>query len=144
MKKLLLGLTAAVFIIIYVLSSSEPFMKTVAQARYKSDAFWGSDKYAYGDLFGLSYLPEFRINQPKVAGLITIDVPKSKRDINLYGLVDSHIYAFVKSDTIFYGVKNYWYSKWADSATNETIHIDTTKKNVLFIEVVEHNIRLFA
>ncbi len=143
MKKLLLGLTAAVFFIIYALSCSESFMKFIAQARYQSDAFWGSDKYAYGDLFGLSYLPQFRIQQPPT-GYITVDVPKGNRDINLYGLVDSHIYAFVKSDTIFYGVKNYWYSKWADSAVNETIHIDTTKKNVLFIEVVEHNIRLFA
>ncbi len=137
MKKVLLAITALVFTAIYIVSSSEPMMKFIAPYRYKLNSAFGSDKYTYGDLYGISYLPQFRIKQPP-AGQIHINVPASKRDINLFALVDSHVYAFVKSDSIFYGVKNYWYTKWADSAKNETVRINPKQKNVLLIESVEH------
>jgi hypothetical protein len=142
MRKILLAVIAVVFIIIYAASSFEPLMKIIVPYRYEMKSELGSDKYAYGDLYGISYLPQFRIVEPP-NGAIHIDVPKSKRDINLYGLVDSYIYSFVKSDSVFYGVKKYWFSKWADP-TKYTVKVNPREKNVLFLQSGERYVSLWA
>ena len=139
--KLSLALVALLFIMIYCISSSEPLMKVIAQYRYQLKSPFGSDKYTYGDLYGLTYLPQFKMKQSPNGDIGAI---KSNRDINLYAVVDSHIFSFVKSDSVFYGVKKYWFGTWNDYAKHEYITINNKQKNILMLEIVEYNVRLMA
>ena len=140
MKKFLSITILIFFSAVYILSSSDILMKKIAPYRYGLQSIFGSDKYSYGDLYGLSYLPEYKLVPEKK------EIPhcnyKRPGNINLYMICDSYIWGFVKTDSIFCNLNKFEYVRWT---YNEQIseQMDTTCKNILIIEVSERYLRKF-
>lgn len=137
MRKPLSLFTAFVFMVVFFSSSSDELMKTTAQYRYALANVFGSDKYAYGDLYGLAYLPAFKITAQQEAKL---DFCGKTRNINLYAICDSYLWFFVKGNADFCGVDKYAFSRWTHG-DKMNILLDSNRKNVLLIEVAERNLR---
>ena len=103
MGKLPSFFTVGLFLIVFTISSSDGLMVKTAQYRYALDNVFGSDKYTYGDLYGLSYLPAFKVKpeaQPETKPC------GNQRNINLYAICDSYLWFFVKDGSVFCGVDN--------------------------------------
>lgn len=92
------------------------------------------DDYRNGDLYHLSYLPQFKEKlQPCVPLKSTTTLP----NVNLYMIGDSFTeeQRVGKNDIIAANYTNVHWSKQAD------IQLDTTKKNILVLETVERTFR---
>lgn len=143
MKKIvafgLLALTLCVFII----SSVDDLTKVFAQAKYKSQAWWGSDKYQYGDLYGFCYLPHFRIkNVEGVSHLTRFDTTASEtKKIDLYALSDSYTWGILQYPSLFHDVNKITFTK-LNYRQVTSVSLDKTKKNVLLLECSERNLRI--
>lgn len=140
MRKLFAFLVCVFFLIVLVLSSWNTGMQWLTQDRYARKGGLGSDKYTFGDLYGLSYLPEFKISKDtQLLALPPQEVNALKKKCNLTLLGDSYFYSsFKKSVGYFPRVKKFNFVSWS---TDHPIQISTNKaeNNVLFIEVVERN-----
>jgi len=126
-----------------IVSTSRHLMKSITQYRFYTKSILRSDKYYYGDLFGMCYLSGFKI-EPK---LNSFDLWRKKEEkirfINLWVAGDSYLgYDFVKNDSIFYGVKRYHYLK-LNSLDIDTVSFVKDEKNILLIETVERYLRIF-
>ncbi|AHJ97839.1 hypothetical protein [Hymenobacter swuensis] len=137
MKRILLFSIAALFLGIGVLSSNTEWMKALGQ--YRADA-WPTDKYRYGDLYGLSYLPHYKTPVFKLADLKP-DYVKSKAvsNVHLYTICDSYIWAFLQTDSLLAHADAYRFSRL--DYEGKRFHLDSTKKNVLVLEMVERRVR---
>ncbi len=119
---------------IYLLSSNDYLMKRIAAYRYEWASPMGSDRYTFGDLYGFSYLKDYRIKIEKKPPVIS--QCQKPGNINLYMICDSYLWSFVKTDSIFCGVDKLKYARWKyDEQIDEKL--DTSKKNILIIEVSE-------
>ncbi len=115
-------------------------MRWMAQARYQEAGALGSDKYRFGDLYGLSYLPEFRIAHDNT--LISNQVTSnSSRDTDLYILGDSYLFSYVQMDTSnFERAKQLVFRKWSDGDKSPLIIRPSKNRKILLIESVERNV----
>lgn len=134
MKKFFSILVLIFFTAVYLLSTSDFIMKKVAPFRYELDSPLGSDKYRYGDLYGLCYLKDFKIYTEKKQPVLS-DC-KKPGDVNLYMICDSYLWSFVKTDSIFCNVNKLKYARWLYFEQVEE-KMDTAKKNILIIESSE-------
>ncbi|RVU02366.1 hypothetical protein EOD41_00035 [Mucilaginibacter limnophilus] len=105
--------------------------------RVKLNSVFGTDRSRYGDLYGLSYLPDFKKDDPLDTAAYPDTVRGVKRDINLYVLCNSYIYAFVKTEAIFAGVKRYWFGR-PGLFDDPVVKFDSTERNVLLLQSTEH------
>lgn len=143
MKNLFLLLIAALFTLILVLSTSNNWMKEITTARFSKKSVFGSDKYKYGDFFGMSFLSDFKIKNNYDTTSVEIIKYNKPRNCNLYVAGDSYTgISFVRSDTLFCGVKKYYHIR---HNFNETMDVKLVKseKNILLIETVERNLTRF-
>jgi hypothetical protein len=140
MKKAAAYIILILFTVIYFISSNDFLMKKIAQYRYQSQSLWSADKYKYGDLYGLSFLPEYRI--PVEKKFITRPEQPSEKKIDLYCICDSYVWGFTPLDSVLYGVDKYRYTRW-NYDDNLMESLDTAKINFLLIEIAERNIRDF-
>ena len=151
MRKILCWAVLLLFTVVYALSSSTDFMKSVTRKRYAMYSPFGSDKYKYGDLYGLSYLQPFKI--PQDGGGVEGKTPDGeaeapaycgksgrKRDIDLYSICDSYLFLFVKSNQEFCRGNKYSYKRSIDYG-HLNVHLDKSKINVLLIERTERSVR---
>lgn len=127
------------FLGVLVLSSSESAMRWLSHVRYQDEGLLGSDKYRFGDLYGLTYLPAFR--QEKDSSLIRHQVAKQEnRDIDLTILGDSYLYSYVQMDTFnFVRAQHVTFRKWSESNLEPLRIRPNATKKVLLIETVERN-----
>lgn len=100
---------------------------------YKSTGLFPDD-YRYGDLYRLSYLPEFK---EKVIKCPTMDTNKAKQAVGLFVIGDSFTEAERVSKSDF-DVANYTYIHWAKQAD---IQLDSSKRNILILETVERTFK---
>ena len=138
MRKFLSFSVLVFFSLIYFLSSNDYLMKKIAPVRYEMQSVWGSDKYLYGDLYGLSYLSNYKIKPEKKPQQIS-NCP-GPDNINLFMICDSYLWSFIKTDSIFCNVNRLKYARWT---YNEQINepMDTTKRNILILEASERQVR---
>lgn len=134
MRKVFSILVFLFFSAVYLLSSNVYLMKKIAAYRYELESPLGSDKYIYGDLYGFSYLSDYRIKLEKKPPLIS--TCQRPGNINLYMICDSYLWSFAKSDSIFCGVNKLKFVRWRYGEQVDE-KMDTTKMNVLIIEVSE-------
>ena len=113
-------------------------MKKIAPYRYELSSPLGSDKYKYGDLYGFSYLSDYKIKPEKKPLLINNCL--EPRNINLYMICDSYLWSFVKTDSIFCNVNKLKYVRWAYGEQIDE-PMDTSKLNILIIEASERQVR---
>ncbi|MEN9958907.1 MAG: hypothetical protein RLZZ474_1151 [Bacteroidota bacterium] len=140
MKKVLAFLVLIVLLAVLGISSSDQAMRWISKARYQQQGNLGSDKYRFGDLYGLAYLPAFRME--KDTSLISNQVTfAGVRDTDLYILGDSYLYSYIQMDTSnFVRAKRVDFRKWADGAGAPISIKPSSHKKVLLIESVERNI----
>lgn len=138
MKKIFSYIVLVVFTMIYIVSSNDYLMKKLAQYRYEVNSIWGADKYRYGDLYGFSFLPQYKI--PAVKKVIKGPVQPEKKTIDFYNMCDSYIWGFTPLDSLLYGVKKYQKTRWK-YGDNIIATLDTSNVNFLLIEVTERQIR---
>jgi len=114
-------------------------MGIIAPYRYELDSTFGSDKYIYGDLYGFSYLRDYKIKLEK-KNIHHFD--NKERKINLYAVCDSYLWSFAKTDSIFDNVNNY---KYVRLGYNEQIEekLDPAYTNILLIEATERQVRKY-
>lgn len=92
------------------------------------------DDYRYGDLYRLSYLPEFK---EKAIKCPTATIHSPKQNTNLFLIGDSFTEEGRVSKDDF-DVANYTYTHWAKQAD---IQLDSTKRNILILETVERSFK---
>lgn len=142
MKSAIAILISLLFLIILVVATSNDKIHAFQDFRSKTDLL-GTQKYFYGDLYEMAYLPGFKLAAQE-ALKVKLNTKPSKRFINLYTLGDSYLASSLKSDTIFNHVKEYEFNRFEithlDSWNSANFNVDTSKLNVLLIESVEGNI----
>lgn len=95
------------------------------------------DQYRFGDLYNTSNLLKFKeVDFAKNTSLVETDKPKVRySNVDLYTIGDS----FTPMDTSYYaGDKNFhiWMGMNVD-----TVKLDTTKKSILVVEIIERTIQ---
>ena len=111
----------------------------VTRMRYSTTGILGSDKYTYGDLYGMSYLPAFKYVKDnrwtaKPTGASGL------RDLDLDIIGDSYLYSYVGMDTAYFPRANkVRFRKWGD-VTPAFFEPKPTKNRVLLVECVERNL----
>lgn len=115
-------------------------MRWLTQVRYQESGALGSDKYRFGDLYGLSYLPDFRIEHDNA--LISHQVKSTRsRDTDLYILGDSYLYSYIQMDTSnFELAEQLVFRKWSDGDKSPLVIRPSKNKKILLIESVERNV----
>jgi hypothetical protein len=122
----------------YFVSSSDGLSRKLMKMKLESGSLFGSDKFKYGDLYGLSYLPDYKILLTPEA-TIHKDSCAGEKSINLYALVDSYIFSFFPADSFYCGVENFFYCRSTFLETRK-ISLDTSKSNILLLEMAERNL----
>ena len=140
MQKLLAFLGFIFCVLTLYLTSSNTGMKWITRDRYSRVGAFGADKYLYGDLYGLTYLSQFKkIKDTNFVSLPAI-VQKSNSDTaKLFILGDSYLYSFFKEDPRYYvGINQVQFIRWSVANPIEILP-SKNKKNILLIESVERN-----
>ena len=138
MKNLFSYIILVICISIYLIGLSEPLTKKIAEYKYRTNSIWGSDKYRYGDLFGMSYYPGFQIPLSMKATHAMEKCDTSRKIIDLYALCDSYMWSMLPSDTFYCNVNKLEYAK-INNFEYLRVQLDTTKANILLIEFSERN-----
>jgi len=133
MKKIIAYLFLILFLIIYGIGSSKTIM-----GKLKNSVFTRKS----GDLYYFSYLKAYK-NFRDVATILVQPLPQvSEKKVNLYALHDSYVGDM--PDSMLRGVNQYKH-KWFSSKSEKLISIlDSSKTNVLLVEMVERNLRGFT
>lgn len=127
---------------LFIISSVDDLTRMVNGPRGRARTWWGTGRHPYGDLYSLSYLPNFRIPVPAedVEQLTGAGLNTEDKTINLYALSDSYLWGLLDHPQLFNKVNQI---KYVVSNTHniQPIVLDTSKRNVLIMEVVERNVR---
>lgn len=139
MRKLIAFIVLIFCSAVLIISSSEKGMHMITQGRYARSDAWGADKYRFGDLYGISYLSDFRIE--KDTHLLALPALKDSvfRDYDLTILGDSYLYSSFQVQAAYFNrVNSVQLYRWSDSQQH-LIPAKSNKKQVLLIECVERN-----
>lgn len=140
MKKIILFILALILTTVYIITAKSSLMVKLMPGKNISTSLLGSDRYYWGDLYGMSYLKEYKIRQesyyPDSVNF------KGKGNTNLYMICDSYVWAFIKDGSSFANVNKMEYKRWLYPG-NISEKLDEKKSNILIIELSERNIRLF-
>jgi len=114
-------------------------MKRITGVKYRLKGIIGSHKFKYGDLFGLSFLKDFKIKKDDhVEKPLNVDL--LPRDLSLYMICDSYAFIpFEGKSNYFSRVKELHILKLKDPQW-EVPPFDKEKKNVLIFEIVLRNL----
>ena len=137
MNKLLVFITCIIIVFIKIVSTGAIF-RSLPVIRMHTIVY-ASDRVRYGDLFGFSYLPDFKIDKtdykfslyPKSS--VMLENFDSPRCINLYYVCDCCLEYKFHNTLNLCGVKNQIRLINPDTS----FAIDTTKCNILLIERIE-------
>jgi hypothetical protein len=126
---------------LYVVSSSEKMTQKIYELKAQSSSMFATDLYRYGDLFGMSYLPQFQI--PSARHKQEKSSCVDSRPIDLYAMADSYVWTFLSDPEYYCGVKNFRYAR-VNAREKLNVNLDTLKTNILLIECSERNLRQLA
>lgn len=96
-----------------------------------------SQKFKYGDLYGFSYLSDYKIFRDDKTNFKAIPSEKIK-NINLFYVCDSYLWDFIKKDSIEYQFRSFQQAIW-DRSNLVFEKLDTNQTNVLLIERTERD-----
>ena len=140
MQKLFAFLGFIFCVLTLYLTSSNTGMKWITRDRYSRVGAFGADKYMYGDLYGLTYLSQFKkVKDTNFVSLPAIDQKSNSDTAKLFILGDSYLYSFFKEDPRYYvGINQVQFIRWSVANPVEILP-SKNKKNILLIESVERN-----
>jgi len=143
MKRLLAYIALFVSIVLYAISCSNTLSERYTDARYNGPVMFSYDKFRYGDLFGISFLPGYKYEQAKEPAFVKKEKFNIPPLVNLYMINDSYLGFHLPVDSNFYGISHIFHKDWYDEAYIETV-LDKHKVNVLLFEVSERAFRAIA
>ena len=126
-------------ILIYAISSNYSLTNLLFQYKSSGQSIFSYYKYQYGDLYGLSDLSYFRKRYRQQDSSQYVYYNEAKK-INLYAICDNYVWAYFKTNKLFYVVDKLRYSI-TNNKENVSINLDTAKTNVLLLEFSERNLR---
>ncbi|MCX6231401.1 MAG: hypothetical protein NTZ33_07650 [Bacteroidetes bacterium] len=118
-------------------------MSKISKFKYKSSSIFGSDKYKYGDLFGISYFPKIKELFGSDSLEVRIESFPNFNKINLCLVHDSYLgTAFLKSKNQILGIDTIYDIEypWWRNKQSPTIQLDTSKTNIIVFEIVERSL----
>lgn len=126
-------------IAIYMISWDQNLTVSLTAYKLNHNGIFSSDRYRYGDLYGMSYLSKFRKRYQPDSMIRYTNCGKGDKT-NLYVICDSYIWAFFDSDKYYCGVNKL---KYYETNREDIVGsaLDTTKTNVLLLEFAERNVR---
>jgi hypothetical protein len=140
MKRVALWTIAGAFLAVFVLSSNTAWMKDWTEYRFSEKSALPADRYRFGDLYGFSYLPAYKFRAFQASDLKPYLVRnRPVTNVHLYGLVDSYLYFFLHDDSLLHHADAYRYVRWG--VETKQFHLDSSKTNVLLVEIVERYVR---
>jgi len=139
MQRILLLLTAGIFSIVFIVSSNTSWMKL--WTNYRTTALhFSSDRYAFGDLYGLSYLSPFKDKAFPIEELkLNYIRERPSNNVHLYSICDSYLWTFLPNDSLFRHAENYQFTRWDYEA--KKFYLNPSKNNILLLEMVERRVR---
>lgn len=143
MKRIAAYIVLFVSIVLYAISCSNTLTEDYTDARYDGPVMFSYDKFRYGDLFGISFLPGYKFEQAKEPTYVKKEKYNIPPVIDLYMINDSYLGFHLATDTNFYGIAKIYHKDWFDSVKIETV-LDTNKINVLLFEVTERYFRFIS
>jgi hypothetical protein len=146
MRRRTIGICILVFAsLLFIISAVSDFTRYFFELRLSPKAlesWWGSDKGASGDLYGITSLPQFRISNAsgKDYSVKPPDCGDIKKSYNIYAFSDSYTEQVFKHPHNFCGA-----NETACAFTNNSdvipVYLDKTRKNIVMIECVERDVR---
>lgn len=130
--------------VFYLLACNQTWTKFFVDSlsNPKTSGLFCLDKYLYGDLYGLSYLKDFKewnsqVQDTRKAGATT-------RAIDLYCIGDSYLASelTISNENAFLANASVKSFSWYGISSPKKILIDKSKKNVLLVECTERNVRI--
>jgi hypothetical protein len=143
MKRLFAYIALFVAMVLYAISCSNNWTEEFTDARYEGPLPFSYDKFRYGDLFGISFLPEYKFELAKEPSYVKkqkFDIPP---EITLYMTHDSYVGFHLGTDTNFYGISKIIHKEWFKGEPIQAV-LDTSRINVLMFEVSERFFRYIS
>ncbi len=135
--KVILFLFSLLFLCILIIASSTEKME-VLYYQYKNDGLLQSQKYIYGDLYGLAYLPKFKLQEPIRPRTVPFNKNPSTKIVNLFLVKDSYLGKdFITNDSLFSHLNSYHDTQWGMESVFFDLKSDTRNINILLFETVE-------
>jgi hypothetical protein len=123
-----------------MVASSQSGMAWLTSVRYSPTSILHSDKYTYGDLYGISYFPEFK----KYKDTLAVQKPvlsSNEKDLELYVVGDSYFYSSFKLDPDYFErAKSLQFYKWDHQPVQPVELSKNPTRKVLLVESVERNV----
>ena len=103
MRKAIGYIVLIICLTIYIVSSDQELTRKVFSYKMKFGSLISTDKYKYGDLYGMSYLSYFRKHY-HVEDKVKSATCNYQHKIDLYAVCDSYIWPFFDSSKYYCGV----------------------------------------
>jgi hypothetical protein len=139
MRKLLGYVVLTLCVLMYAVSCNKKLTEKLNA--FKTDAIpaFQSDKWQYGDLYGMSYLPYFRKHRETKDTIHPIAC-RPDHKIDLYTICDSYLWGFFPSEKFYCNVDKLTIVKINDGRGLK-VRLNSSKVNVLLLELSERNVR---
>lgn len=143
MKKITAFLILLIALLIYCVSASNPLTERYTRARNQ----WGVpaliwEKYRFGDLYGISFLPQFRLLMEEEPRCVQKEKIVEPHSVDVYLVHDSYLEIWF-SDTAG-GEFRPARAKTLWEEGPMAVCLDTTRTNILLFECAERSFRDFA
>ncbi|MHA8065769.1 hypothetical protein V7S76_03700 [Aquirufa sp. ROCK2-A2] len=126
-------------LLLLYISVSEFFMTQITNNKPRLKGLIGSHLYQYGDLFGLSFLKDFKVRKIDYVDK-PLHVDQLPRDLSLYMICDSYVFGpFEGKSDYFSRVKDFHILKLKDPQWNPP-KFNPKNKNILVFEIVLRNV----
>ena len=143
MKRIAAYIVLFVSIVLYAISCSNTLTEDYTDARFNGPVIFSYDKFRYGDLFGISFLPGYKFERAKEPAYVKKEKYNIPPVVDLYLINDSYVGFYLDSDTNFYGIGTLYNKAWFDTINIQTV-LDTNKIKVLLFEVSERYFRYIS
>jgi hypothetical protein len=141
-KRIIVWIILIILLTFYVSSCSNSLSKKFTNARYSDNSWFSWDKYHYGDLFGLSFLPDFKFPVSEEPLNVSKTVYHFPKIIDLYVVHDSYLATYLNCDTNFYGISRIVHKElWGNQIQ---ARLDTSHINILLFETAERYFRDYS
>ncbi|MHA8051089.1 hypothetical protein V7S79_08220 [Aquirufa sp. ROCK-SH2] len=139
MRRILAWFLFVLFAFVLVCTGSDASMKWINKLSNHLPENLQSDKYTFGDLYGFTYLPQFRIVKDPSYVELPSYLDTIQRTKDLFILCDSYLYSsFEENSTYFKGVKNAYFTRWTEDTLINSNQLKSSN-SILLIECVERN-----
>lgn len=137
MQKIIKFTVLIICLVIYLVSVYQPVSDKWELYKITHSGIFSSDRYVYGDLYGMSHLSYFRKQYQPDTPVVYADC-EGMKNIDLYAESDSYVWPLFTIPNYFCCVNKLTYVKNKEGYI--IARLDTSKVNVLLLEFSERNV----